>query len=83
MDEARAEARRLISAYLPLVRYEQQIGMGLAIRKETLRRRGVIASAKTRAPGPALDADDHAELDRLIARLKRRLEALGAEVPGV
>ncbi len=65
-------AEDLFDAYLPLIRYEQQVGIGLAIRKETLRRRGVIASAKTRAPGPALDADDHAELSRLFDRLKRR-----------
>ena len=55
--------------------------MGLAIRKEIMRRRGVIASAKTRAPGPSLDADDQAELDRLVDRLKRRLNELGVEAP--
>ncbi len=76
-------AEDLFDAYLPLVRYEQQIGIGLAIRKETMRRRGVIASAKTRAPGPAMDADDHAELDRLIERLKRRLGELGVEAPNI
>lgn len=70
-------AEDLFDAYLPLIRYEQQVGIGLAIRKETLRRRGVIATAATRAPGPKLDADDHAELDRLIARLDRRLDGLG------
>ncbi|NBP72237.1 MAG: dihydrodipicolinate synthase family protein [Alphaproteobacteria bacterium] len=56
-------------------RREQQIGIGLAIRKETLRRRGVIASAATRAPGPSLDAHDHAELTHLLARLDRALAA--------
>ena len=76
-------AEDLFDAYLPLVRYEQQIGMGLAIRKETLRRRGVISSAKSRAPGPSLDTDDHAELDRLIERLKKRLGELGVEVPEI
>ena len=60
------------------MRYEQQAGIGLAIRKETLRRRGVLASAATRAPGPALDADDHDELGRLLARLDRRLAEIGA-----
>lgn len=66
-------AEDLFDAYLPLVRYEQQVGIGLAIRKETLRRRGVIASAATRAPGPSLDADDHSELTRLLGRLDRAL----------
>ncbi len=72
-------AETLFDAYLPLVRYEQQVGIGLAIRKETLRRRGAIASAATRAPGPKLDADDHAELDRLLARLDRRLAEMGGK----
>ena len=74
-------AEDLFDAYLPLVRYEQQIGIGLAIRKETFRRRGVIATATARSPGPRLDADDHAELDRLLARLERRLVELGVDAP--
>ena len=60
---------------LPVVRHEQQAGIGLAIRKEILRRRGVIASATVRAPGPKLNRDDHVELDSLIARLDARLRS--------
>jgi 4-hydroxy-tetrahydrodipicolinate synthase len=71
-------AEDLFDAYLPLVRHEQQPGFGLAIRKEVLRRRGVIASARTRAPGPSLTAADHEELTRLLARLERSLERLNA-----
>ncbi len=63
----------IFDAYLPLVRYEQQLGIGLAIRKETLRRRGAIASAKVRSPGPAMTHADNEELTRLIARLEKRL----------
>ena len=70
-------AEDLFDAYLPLMRYEQQIGIGLAIRKATLRRRGVIATAVTRAPGPSLDAHDEAELTALLARLDRALSAQG------
>jgi 4-hydroxy-tetrahydrodipicolinate synthase len=66
-------AEDLFDAYLPLVRHEQQPGYGLAVRKETLRRRGAISSAKTRAPGPSMSPQDHKDLDRLIARLERRL----------
>ncbi|MBM7070178.1 dihydrodipicolinate synthase family protein [Actibacterium sp. 188UL27-1] len=69
-------AEDLFDAYLPLVRYEQQLGLGLAIRKETLRRRGVLSSAKVRAPGPAMTPLDHAELKRLMTRLEKRLEEL-------
>lgn len=64
----------LYDTFLPLVRHEQQPGIGLAIRKEIFRRRGLIASAKVRAPGPAMDADDHLELTRLLNRLSRRLD---------
>jgi 4-hydroxy-tetrahydrodipicolinate synthase len=73
----RAGAEDLYDAYLPVVRHEQQPGIGLALRKETLRRRGILASARTRAPGPSLEADDQAELTHLLQRLdraKRRLD---------
>jgi 4-hydroxy-tetrahydrodipicolinate synthase len=72
-DEQGAED--LYDLYLPVVRHEQQPGIGLALRKEILRRRGVIKSAHVRAPGMILDADDHAELDGLLARLERKLAA--------
>jgi 4-hydroxy-tetrahydrodipicolinate synthase len=68
-------AEDLFDLYLPLVRHEQQPGFGLAVRKEILRRRGVIRSAAVRRPGPALSSDDHAELDHLLARLSSRLAA--------
>ena len=68
------EAEDLFDVYLPLVRHEQQPGFGLAVRKEILRRRGAIRSAAVRAPGPKLDAQDIAELDRLLARLEARLQ---------
>ena len=72
-------AEDLFDAYLPLVRHEQQPGFGLAVRKEVLRRRGVITCPHTRAPGPALTADDQSELTRLMDRLQRRLKELGLE----
>jgi len=40
---------------VPLMRFEFQEGIGMAIRKEVLRRRGALASAATRAPAGALD----------------------------
>jgi 4-hydroxy-tetrahydrodipicolinate synthase len=67
-------AEDVYDLYLPLVRYEQQPGFGLAVRKEILRRRGVIRSARTRLPGPALGPSDHAELDTLLTRLERKLK---------
>jgi 4-hydroxy-tetrahydrodipicolinate synthase len=73
-------AEDLFDAWLPLIRHEQQPGIGLAIRKETLRRRGAIASAKVRAPGPRLSAADLAELDRLVKRTEARVAALGGKL---
>ncbi|OWT68905.1 MULTISPECIES: dihydrodipicolinate synthase family protein [unclassified Achromobacter] len=67
--EGRAEAAEdLFNKYLPLLRHEFQYGIGLALRKETLRRRGAIRSAFVRKPGPTLDKVDHEELGRLIQR---------------
>ena len=77
------EAEDMFDSYLPLVRHEQQIGVGLAIRKEILRRRGAIASAAVRAPGPRLDRDDIAELEALMQRLERRLAAAAKRTPGI
>jgi 4-hydroxy-tetrahydrodipicolinate synthase len=68
------DAFALFDAYLPLIRYEQQPGIGLAIRKEILHRRGVLASPTVRAPGARLDAHDRAELESLLTRVKRRVE---------
>jgi 4-hydroxy-tetrahydrodipicolinate synthase len=71
-------AEDLFDAHLPLLKHEQQPGFGLLVRKEILRRRGAIASAKVRAPGGRLSGGDLAELDRLIQRLEQRLAAAAA-----
>ena len=71
-------AQDLFDAYLPLARYEQQPGIGLAVRKHILAARGVIASAHIRRPGPALSAADVEDIARLTARQRRRLAQLGA-----
>jgi 4-hydroxy-tetrahydrodipicolinate synthase len=52
---------------VPLMRFEFQEGIGMAIRKEVLRRRGALASAATRAPAGALDAPTKLALDRVLA----------------
>jgi 4-hydroxy-tetrahydrodipicolinate synthase len=71
-------AQDLFDAYLPLARYEQQAGIGLAVRKHILAVRGVIASAHIRRPGPALSAADVEDIARLTARQERRLAQFGA-----
>ncbi|MDW4497178.1 dihydrodipicolinate synthase family protein [Sulfitobacter sp. D35] len=67
----------IFDAYLPLARFEMQPGLGLAIRKYTLARRGIIAHDALRKPGARLTAPARAEVDRLIERQERRLEELG------
>ena len=70
-------AHDLFDAYLPLARYEQQSGIGLAVRKHLLAERGVIASAAIRKPGPKLSAADLADIARLTARQTRRRAEIG------
>jgi 4-hydroxy-tetrahydrodipicolinate synthase len=67
------KAHDIFDAYLPLARYEQQAGIGLAVRKHILAERGVIASAAIRKPGPKLSALDLADIARLTTRQNRRL----------
>ena len=51
---------------VPLMRFEFQDGIGMAIRKEVLHRRGALASPATRAPGAALDQTTREALDRVM-----------------
>jgi 4-hydroxy-tetrahydrodipicolinate synthase len=67
----RDEAHDLFDAHLPLIRYEQQLGVGLAIRKYVLKRRGVITSDAQRKPAQMLTAAARAEVDYLLARLAK------------
>jgi 4-hydroxy-tetrahydrodipicolinate synthase len=64
-------AHDLFDAHLPLLRYEQQPQIGLAVRKYVLMRRGLITHDTQRKPGPALAATARAEVDYLMARLAR------------
>jgi 4-hydroxy-tetrahydrodipicolinate synthase len=59
-------------AHLPLIRTDNQPGLGLAVRKHVLVRRGIIAHATARAPAPKLSDASRAEVDALLARLARR-----------
>lgn len=70
-------AADIFEAYLPLVRYEQQPGVGLSVRKYVLAKRGIIASDRLRMPGRGLNRDEIAEVERMIGRQERRLQELG------
>lgn len=64
-------AREAFLPYLPLVNFEQQAGPALAIRKECLRRRGLIADARVRSPRASLPA-------ALLPQLREHLDALSS-----
>ncbi|MER2533687.1 MAG: dihydrodipicolinate synthase family protein [Rhizobiaceae bacterium] len=70
------EARDVFDAYLPLVRYEQQPGLGLAVRKHVLARRGAIAGAFQRRPGAVLNTAATREVETLMERQARKLGEL-------
>jgi len=69
---ARAKAGDLAGAYavyqryLPLMVFEQQ--PGLAVRKEILRLRGLLTTARVRHPGGNIDVETAAQVVRLLER---------------
>jgi 4-hydroxy-tetrahydrodipicolinate synthase len=69
-------ARDTFYRYLPLIRYENQTGLNLTLRKLIYQKRGAIDDASPRRPYPPLDATTLVELDALI-------EYLGLTVPGL
>lgn len=67
----REEAHDLFDAHLPLLRYEQQPGAGLAVRKYVMMRRGIIACAAQRRPASPMSPTTRAEVEHLLQRLAR------------
>ncbi len=59
-------ARERFYSMCPLLRYEFQPGIGLAVRKEVYRKRGAIQSSYVRHPGAQLDEMLSRELDRVL-----------------
>ena len=72
----RARAKRLFYDACPILRFEFQPGIGLAVRKEVYRQRGAIASAFVRHPGAQID-------EHLRRELADALAASGLSVEGV
>lgn len=64
-------AREAWAPWLPLANFEGQLRVGLAIRKELLRRRGVIACARVRPPATPLPAS-------LVPLLEQHLSSVPA-----
>jgi len=67
----RDAAHDLFDAHLPLIRYEQQPVIGLAVRKYVLQKRGAIASDAQRKPASSISAVAKQEVDYLLARIAR------------
>jgi 4-hydroxy-tetrahydrodipicolinate synthase len=74
-----AAAARVFDHYCPLIRYEFQPKVGLALRKHTYMRRGAIASDHIRPPGPRLDPITRGELERTVRRVGLDLDASGRQ----
>ncbi|MBR0692591.1 dihydrodipicolinate synthase family protein [Bradyrhizobium lablabi] len=67
----RDAAHDLFDAHLPLIRYEQQPGVGLTVRKYVLQKRGIISSIVQRKPGAVITPQARAEVDYLLSRVAR------------
>lgn len=65
-SDDRAGAREIFYKYAPLIRYEGQQGIGLALRKEILKRRGLIAHNGLRHPAMGLDPSSNDEITELL-----------------
>jgi len=61
------DAADVFYRFVPLMRFEFQEAIGMAIRKEVFRRRGAIADGSTRAPAAVLDEGTRVALDRVLA----------------
>ena len=62
------EARSLFVRILPLMSYERLYGV--AVYKEVLVKRGIVACAKRRVPGHDIDELDRRELNRIFSELE-------------
>lgn len=63
------EAAEIFYRCCPLIRFENQQRINLAIRKHIYQRRGAIGSARTRWPAAELDKGTIADLEDLLTRL--------------
>jgi 4-hydroxy-tetrahydrodipicolinate synthase len=60
------KARDLFYKWLPLIRYENQTGIGLSIRKHLMTRRGLLTTPAVRPPTPTIDKATQEELEDIL-----------------
>jgi 4-hydroxy-tetrahydrodipicolinate synthase len=71
VEGERRKAQEYFFRYLPLIRFEAQLGVGgVGIRKEILKLRSAIASSHVRFPAPTLDEETLREIDDLVEVLR-------------
>jgi 4-hydroxy-tetrahydrodipicolinate synthase len=75
-----AGAAATFDRYCPLIRYEFQPKIGLALRKYILMKRGIIASDTIRSPGMRMDDETARELEATVVRVGLSLDAHGVAV---
>lgn len=75
-----AGAAATFDRYCPLIRYEFQPKIGLALRKYIYQKRGVIACDAIRAPGMRMDTVTAKELEATVERVGLSLNVKGALV---
>ena len=79
-DQPRAAA--IFDRYVPLIRYEFQPKIGLAYRKYSYHKRGVLDSTFIRSPGLQIDEYTQRELEAIIARVGLSLDVQGVQEVG-
>lgn len=66
----RKEAEKVFYRHLPLLLFEFQEGIGVAVRKYALQQRGLISSARVRHPGPQIPAETQREFHQLVENVE-------------
>ena len=69
-------ARTLFYRWLPLIRYENSVGIGLSIRKHLMTKRGLLDGPHVRPPTPAVGHDTVEELEDILNSMDRNMSDL-------
>jgi 4-hydroxy-tetrahydrodipicolinate synthase len=67
-------AREAIEPWLPLINFEGQVQIGLAIRKEHFRRRGVLSSATVRPPARPLPPELMGHIEHHLSTVRELVQ---------